>query len=157
MFLRTGRCTYLFMLVVLLCFSSELWSQTVDISGNWVLDLGKSRLASSSKNFRGSIFIITKHNDNYHLLRYHMAGEKIKRIGFSLRADGQTRRLKILFKSKLERTSAGLVASIWRKNFSNVVTYNLGTEPNELVADEYFKSPKDSHHNIWVFKRVVTE
>lgn len=142
------------LMLLLLGMPMLVRAQGPDISGKWVLDLGKSQLESPPDHFRGSIFIIKKHGDQFHLSRYHMVGNKVKKIGFHLRADGKPRRLKLLFKAKLENSVNGWVASIWRKNFSNIVTYHLGSGPNEMIADEYFKSPHDAHHNIWVFKRI---
>jgi PKD repeat protein len=68
-------------------------------------------------------------------------------------ADGETRRLKLLFKSKLEWKENNLRASIWRKNFSNIVTYKFGKTQNEFVAEEVFKNKSNNHHNIWVFDK----
>jgi hypothetical protein len=64
---------------------------------------------------------------------------KKKKISFEMVADGKTRRVKLLLKGKLERKENSLLASLWRKNFSNVVDYKFGSSQNEFIADEVFK------------------
>ena len=72
-------------------------------------------------------------------------------------ANGKTKRIKLLFKGKLEKKENGLQATLWRRNFLNVVNYKFGINQNELIADEVMKSKPNSHHNIWVFDREVSE
>jgi hypothetical protein len=50
-------------------------------------------------------------------------------------ADGKTRRLKILFKGKLEQIESSLQVTMWRKNYLNSVNYKFGINQNELVAE----------------------
>lgn len=68
-------------------------------------------------------------------------------------ADAKTRRVKVLFKGKLEWKDDNLLASLWRRGFSNIVYYKFGTTQNEFIADEVFKGRPQDHHNIWVFDR----
>lgn len=70
-------------------------------------------------------------------------------------ADGKTRRIKILFKGKLENKETSLQATLWRKNFLNIVNYKFGNSKNEFIADEVMTSKTNSHHNIWIFDREV--
>lgn len=68
-------------------------------------------------------------------------------------ADGKTRNVKLIFKGKLEWAGNNLISSLWRKNYSNMVTYKYGNNENEFVADEIFKGYPQDHHNIWVFDK----
>lgn len=68
-------------------------------------------------------------------------------------ADGKTRKVKLLFKGKLESKGNNLQATLWRKNFLNIVNYKFGNNQNEFIADEVFSGNPKNHHNIWVFDR----
>ena len=70
-------------------------------------------------------------------------------------ADAKTRRIKVLFKGKLEWKDDNLLATLWRKNFSNIVYYKFGASQNEFIADEVFKGRPQDHHNIWIFDREI--
>lgn len=68
-------------------------------------------------------------------------------------ADGRTRRVKLLFKGQLEWKDNSLQATLWRKNFVNVVNYKFGDNKNEFIADEIFTGRPKNHHSNWVFDR----
>jgi hypothetical protein len=72
-------------------------------------------------------------------------------------ADGKTRRLKVLFKGKLEQKESSMQVTMWRKNYLNSVNYKFGTNKNELVADEVFTGKPKDHHSIWVFDREIAK
>ena len=141
------------LLPALFLFSAQAYAQHPDYSGTWVLNLQKSKLESQQDGFTGSMFIIKQEGDRFKLTRYHYIGDKKKKLGFKMVADGRTRTTKILFKSKLEWKGDSLLASIWRKNFSNIVSYRFGSSPDEFVADESFSGGGKQHHNIWIFDR----
>jgi hypothetical protein len=130
-------------------------AQTASYSGTWQLNFEKSKLEHRPNGLTTSMFVITQQDDKFRLTRYHIFGDKKKKISFQTVADGKTRRVKLLFKCKLEWKGKDLLVTLWRKNFSNVVYYKYGSTENELIADEVFKSKPSSHHNIWVFDRVV--
>src|SRR5215212_4864449 len=134
-----------------------IFAQTPNYSGTWVLNLEKSKLENKPKGLTSSIFIIKQEGDEFRLTRYHIFGDKKKKISFKMIADGKTRKVKILFKGKLEQKRNSLLATLWRKNFSNVVNYKLGTSQNEFIADEVMISKPNSHHNIWVFDREISK
>lgn len=146
--------TLLISLALFICHS-QIFSQALNFTGTWVLNLEKSKLEHRPNGLTGSVFIIKQDGDKLQLTRYHFFGEKKKKISFAMTADGKTRRIKLLFKGKLEQTDSSLVASLWRKNFSNIVNYKFGNNQNEFVADEVMKSKPNNHHNIWVFDRKV--
>ena len=64
---------------------------------------------------------------------------------------------KILFKGKLEQKENSLQATLWRKNFLNIVNYKFGNSQNEFIADEVFTGKPQNHHSIWVFDREISK
>ena len=121
------------------------------------INFEKSKLDTSDnlKGLTNQIFVITQDGDEFSLKIYHIYGEKKRKIGFTMTADGQTRRLKLLFKAKLEVGNNSMKATMWRKNYLNIVNYTFGANQNELVADEVFKGLPKDHHSIWVFDRQI--
>ncbi len=131
------------------------FEQIPNLSGTWRLNLAKSKLENVSNGFTGSIFIIKQDSNKFHLTRYHLFGKKKNKLSFNMVADNKTRRVKIFFKGKLEIKGSSLEATLWRKNFLNIVNYKFGTTENELVADEVYTGTPQNHHNIWVFDKEV--
>ena len=147
-------------LLLVLCFfiyKSQIFAQTPNYTGTWVLNLEKSQLESPPKGLTSSVFIIKQDGDKFSLTRYHIFGDKKKKISFKMVADGKTRRVKILFKGKLERKENNLRATLWRKNFLNIVNYKFGNSQNEFIADEVFTGNPNNHHSIWVFDREISK
>jgi len=132
-------------------------AQTANYSGTWILNLKKSALEHRRPGLTSTVFIIKQEGDQFRLTRYHITGEKKNKISFKTTADGKTRRLKMLYKVKLEQKADGLLLTMWRKNYLNIVHYNFGNDENEFIADEYFTSKASKHHNIWVFDRKRSE
>ncbi len=144
----------IFLTLLLLFFcQSQIFAQSNNYTGTWVLNLGKSKLESPPEGFTGSVFIIKQEADKFKLTRYHLYGEKKKKISFKMVADGKTRKVKILFNGKLEWKENNLQATLWRKNFSNIVLYKFGNNQNEFIANEVFTGNPNNYHNIWVFDR----
>jgi len=136
-------------------YQSVIFAQPSNYSGTWILNLEKSKLEHRPKGLTSSVFIIMQKGDEFRLKRYHIFGDKKKKISFKMVADGKTRKVKVLFKGKLEQEENNLLATLWRKNFSNVVNYKFGTSENEFIADEVMTSKSNSHHNIWIFDRQI--
>lgn len=143
------------LLALLICFVYPLktFAQKPNYTGNWALNQDKSKLESRPEGLTGSLFVIKQDGDEFKLTRYHFFGEKKKKISFKMTADGKTRGVKLLFKGKLEWKDNSLMATLWRKNFRNVVNYNFGDSQNEFIADEVFTGNPKNHHNIWIFDR----
>src|SRR5687767_12827616 len=108
--------------LVLFCAGSKLFAQKPDYSGTWLLNLEKSQFESRPEKLTSSVFIIKQEGENFRLTRYHIFGQKKKKISFTMRSDGKTRKVKILFKGKLEWKEDILLATLWRKNFLNIVS-----------------------------------
>jgi hypothetical protein len=136
-------------------YQSQILAQAPNYTGTWVLNLEKSTLEDPPKGLISTVFIIKQEGDKFRLTRYHVIGDKKKKISFKMIADGKTRKVKILFKGKLEHIENGLRATLWRKNFSNIVDYKFGNSQNEFIADEVFKGKPQNHHSIWVFEREI--
>ncbi|MFI5406157.1 MAG: hypothetical protein ACHQ1D_06545, partial [Nitrososphaerales archaeon] len=136
-------------------YQSKAFAQTSNYTGTWVLNLEKSQLEDRPEGLTSTVFIIKQDGDKFSLTRYHIIGDKKKKISFKMVADGKTRKVKILFKGKLERKENNLQATLWRKNFLNIVNYKFGINQDELIADEVFTSKANNHHNIWVFDKEI--
>ncbi len=141
--------------IILIAFNSSIFGQVPNFSGTWILNFEKSKLEDKTDGLTGQMFIIKQEGDKFSLKIYHIYGDKKKKIGFRMLADGKTRRVKIIFKGKLEQKENGLQATMWRKNYLNIVNYKFGTNQNELIADEVFTGRPKNHHSIWVFDREV--
>jgi hypothetical protein len=142
-------------LIGLFVCQSAIFAQAPNYTGTWVLNLEKSKLEHRPNGLTGSVFIIKQEGNNFSLTRTHIFGDRKKKISFKMIADGKTRAIKILFKGKLEQKENTLQATLWRKNFQNIVNYKFGNSQNELIADEVFKGKPQDHHNIWVFDREI--
>lgn len=148
-----NKITILLTITLFYLSASSALAQKPNYTGTWVLNFEKSKLEDKSDGLTGSVFIIKQKGDKFKLTRYHVFGEKKNKISFTMTANGKTRRVKLLFKGKLEWRQTDLVASLWRKNFSNIVTYSFGKNEHELIADEVFKGLSNDYHNIWVFDK----
>ena len=138
-------------------FIQETYAQKPNYTGTWVLNQEKSKLESQPEGLTSTVFVIKQDGDEFKLTRYHIFGEKKKKISFKMIADGKKRKVKLLFNGKLEWKEDGLEASLWRKNFRNIVNYKFGNDKNEFIADEVFTGNPKDHHNIWVFARDNTK
>ena len=149
----------LLLLLLGLGFQSQIFAQTPNFTGTWVLNFQKSKLDTTDNlnGLTGQIFVIKQVDNEFSLKIYHIYGDKKRKIGFKMTADGKTRRVKIIFKGKLEQKDNSLQATMWRKNYLNSVNYKFGTTQNELVADEVFTGRPKDHHSIWVFDREVAK
>jgi predicted glycosyltransferase involved in capsule biosynthesis len=147
------------LLLFCLVLQGQIFAQTPDFTGTWVLNFEKSNLDKTDnlKGLTGQIFVIKQEDNKFALKIYHLYGDKKKKIGFSMLADGKTRRLKILFKGKLEQKGSSLQVTMWRKKYLNSVNYKFGINQNELVADEVFTGKPKDHHSIWVFDREIAK
>lgn len=143
--------------VTFLFFGFRTFGQIPDFSGTWKLNFEKSNLDKNDNlnGLTGQLFVIKQEGDKFSLKIYHIYGDKKKKIGFRMHADGKTRRVKLIFKGKLEQKGNSLQATMWRKNYLNIVNYKFGATQNELIADEVFTGRPKNHHSIWVFDKEV--
>ena len=139
----------------LVVFQSKISAQIPNYTGTWILNLEKSKLEHPAEGLTGSVFIIKQEGNKFRLTRYHVFGEKKKKISFKMAADGKTRTVKMLFKGKLEQKENSLEATLWNKSFRNIVNYKFGNSQNEFIADEVYTGKPQNHHSVWVFDREV--
>jgi len=152
------KISLLFLTILLvLAIQSPVISQTPNLTGTWVMNKEKSKIEDPSEGMTGSIFKIKQVGNKFRIKIYHIYGEKEKKIGFKMKADGRTRKVKLIFKGKLEQKENSLIATMWRKNFLNIVNYKFGANENELIADEVFTGRPRDHHSVWVFDREVVK
>ena len=140
---------------ILISFKSSTFGQVPNFSGTWKLNFEKSKLEDNSDGLTGQLFVIKQEGNKFSLKIYHIYGDKTKKIGFKMQADGKTRRVKLIFKGKLDQKENGLQATLWRKNYLNIVNYKFGINQNELIADEVYTGRPKNHHSIWVFDKEV--
>jgi hypothetical protein len=144
-------------LLTILCIfvsKSQFFAQKTNYTGVWVVNLKKSKLeAFWAKELTKGVFTIKQEGDKFSLSRYFIISGKKRKLKISMLSDGKVRRLKLIFKGKLERTENNLEATIFRKNFSNIVNYKYGDNQNELIADEVFAGKPQNYHNHWVFDK----
>jgi len=143
------------LIVIGLFVQSQVFAQTPNYTGTWVLNLEKSKLEHRPNGLTGSVFIIKQEGNKFRLTRYHIFGDKKNKISFKMVADGKARGIKLIFKGKLEWKENSLLATLWRKNFLNIVNYKFGNSQDEFIADEVFRGRPQDHHNIWVFDREI--
>lgn len=141
----------------LFVYQLPVFGQTPNFTGTWVMNKEKSKIEDPSEGMTGSIFRIKQEGNKFRIKIYHIYGEKEKKIGFKMKADGKTRKVKLIFKGKLEQKENSLTATMWRKNFLNIVNYKFGANGNELIADEVFTGRPRDHHSVWVFDREVVK
>jgi hypothetical protein len=150
-----NKLKFLFTLITLIAFQLTVFAQNQNYTGTWILNFEKSKLEHPALGLTSKVFMIKQDGDNFRLTQYNIFGDKKKKISFKMIADGMTRRVKILFKGKLQKKENGLQATLWRKNFLNIVNYKFGNNTNEFVADEVFTGSPQNHHSIWVFDREI--
>ena len=151
-----NKIKILLTVIGLFFYQSQIFAEPPNYTGTWVLNLDKSKLEDRPNGLTSSLFIIKQDGDKFRLTRYHIFGDKKNKISFKMVADGKTRRVKILFRGKLEQKENSLQATLWRKNFLNIVNYKFGNGQNEFIADEVFTGNPKNHHNIWVFDREIS-
>src|SRR5438045_2705090 len=93
----------LLVLIILIVLNLQSLGQTPNFSGTWILNFEKSKLQEMPPNLTGQKFIIKQEAEKFALKIYHFYGDKTKKIGFRMIADGKIRHVKIIFKGKLEQ------------------------------------------------------
>jgi len=147
----------LMLVLGLFIYQIQIDAQKNNFTGTWILNLEKSKLEHKPDGLTSSVFVIKQDGDKLKLTRYHIFGEKKRKISFKMTADGKTRKVKLLFNGKLEWRENSLLATLWRKNFLNVVSYRFGDNQNEFIADEVYTGNPQNHHNVWVFDREMSK
>jgi len=152
-----NKINYLMLLIGLFFYQSQIFSQTPNYSGTWVLNNEKSKIQSRPDGMTSSVFIIKQVGNNFSLTIHHIFGNQQDTIVIKMLSDGKTRKVLSVLDGKLERKKDGLHITLWKKDFLDKVIYKFGKDKNEFIADEVLVSNSDNHHNIWVFDREVAK
>ena len=150
-----NKIKFLLILVGLFFYQSQIFAQTPNYSGTWVLNNEKSKIQSRPDGMTSSIFIIKQRGNDFSLTIHHVFGNQQDTIVIKMLSDGKTRKVLNVLDGKLERKEDGLHITLWKKDFLDKVTYKFGEDKNEFIADEILVSDSDNHHNIWIFNRDV--
>jgi hypothetical protein len=134
---------------------SQIFTQTPNYSGTWVLNNDKSKIQSRPGGMTSSIFIIKQKGNDFSLTIHHVFGNQQDTIVIKMLSEGKTRKVLSVLDGKLELKKDGLHITLWQKGFLDKVTYKFGKDKNEFIADEVLVSDSDNHHNIWVFDRQI--
>ena len=135
----------------------QIFAQSPNYTGNWVLNNEKSKIQSRPDGMTSSVFIIKQVGNNFSLTIHHIFGDEKDTIVIKMLSDGKTRQVLNVFKGKLEQKINYLQITLWKKDFLDKVKYKFGDNKNEFIADEVLTSDSDNHHNIWVFDREISK
>ncbi|MBS1600043.1 MAG: hypothetical protein JST75_17590 [Bacteroidetes bacterium] len=152
-----NRIKILLTLIGLFFYQFQLFAQTHNYSGTWVLNNEKSKILSRPDGMTSSVFIIKQVGNDFSLTIHHIFGSQQDTIVIKMLSDGKTRKVLSVLEGKLEQRKDGLHVTLWKKGFLDKVTYNFGKDENEFIADEVLVSDSDNHHNIWVFDREISK
>ena len=142
-------------LVGLLFFQSQIFAQTPNYSGTWVLNNKESKIQSRPDGMTSSVFIIKQVGNDFSLTIHHIFGNAKDTIFIKMLSDGKTRQVLNILKGKLEQKNNYLQITLWKRGFLDIVKYKFGQNKNQFIADEVLTSDSDNHHNIWVFDREI--
>jgi hypothetical protein len=152
-----NKIKILLTLIGLFFYQSEIFAQTPNYSGTWVLNNEKSKIQSRPDGMTSSIFIIKQKGNDFSLTIHHIFGNQQDTIVIDMLSDGKTRKVLSVLDGKLEQGKDDLHITLWKKDFLDKVTYKFGKDKNEFIADEVLVSDSDNHHNIWVFDREISK
>lgn len=152
-----NKMKFLLVLFGLFFYHSQIFAQTLNYSGTWVLNNEKSKIQSRPAGMTSSTFIIEQKGNDFSLTIHHVFGNQQDTIVIKMVSDGKTRKVLNVLEGKLEQKKDGLHITLWKKDFLDKVIYKFGEDKNEFIADEVLVSDSDNHHNIWVFNRDVSK
>ena len=98
-----NKIKILLTLIGLFFYQSQIFAQTPNYSGTWVLNNEKSKIQSLPDGMTSSVFIIKQVANNFSLTIHHIFGDKKDTIVIEMLSDGKTRQVLNTFKGKLER------------------------------------------------------
>jgi len=147
------KSKFLLLFIGLSFYESQVFSQTPNYSGTWVLNNEQSKIQTRPDGMTSSVFIIEQKGKDFSLTIHHVFGNQQDTIVIKMLSDGKTRRVLNVLEGNLKQRKDGLHITLWKKDFLDKVTYKFGKDENEFIADEILTSNSDNHHNIWVFNR----
>ncbi len=151
-----NKIKILLTVIGLFFYQSQIFAQTPNYTGTWVLNNEKSKIESRPDGMTSSVFVIRQMGKSFSLTIHHVFGDKNDTIVIKMLSDSKTRQVLNTFKGKLERKKNYLQITLWKKGFLDKVNYKFGHNKNEFIADEVLTSDSDNHHNIWIFDREIS-
>ncbi|HNX49461.1 MAG TPA: hypothetical protein PLS53_03205 [Thermoanaerobaculaceae bacterium] len=148
-------------LVVLLItvLASLAWAaDKPDLSGKWVLNLGKSTLATPG--IEAGTVRITHQEPRFHFARTFQTRDGRDNLTFDATTDGAERTTRsdgMTTRSRLHWEGQELVldetTQVGSRTATNVVHYSLSDGGKVLIARESFRGPRLQYDNTWMFDR----
>ena len=133
-----------------------------DFSGTWIFNPAKSRLEMTAPT--KSIFVIEHRDPIFKLTRTHTRGEHSNTLTFEVTTDGKEHYRKDGdFETWTRMTWMGeelvldMKMAYRGEQGTNVVHYRLADGGKTFIAAEWYHMPREQHHNLWVFDRVLEE
>jgi len=129
-----------------------------DFSGTWVLDLSRSTLEIPPPD--SSIFVIDHHEPILTAQRTHVLGGVVNTVSTRFSTDSvlaplQLGGMEIPTREYWDQQTLGLDQAWFQGDVpvTNLVRYTLEDGGQALIADEYMSAGRESHHNVWTFRR----
>jgi len=143
--------------LLLLVSGLQGWKKP-DFSGEWVLNIGNSRL--KIRGLSHAWIRIDHQEPNFRFYRQFIINGRENALSFELTTDGK----EIITKEEKETVYTRMY---WEKDilvldvrgvseaeeYTNTVRYHLKDKGHTLLAEEKFRSHRLDYDNIWVFER----
>jgi hypothetical protein len=141
-------------IVLTLFVSISYCQQLPNFSGDWVLNLSKSKLqADWTSGLTNGIFKIVHNEPNFSFWRSFTIKGKDKVAAYEIPTNGQEQKGKHKTIWSLSWKQDTLVLVVRRHEMTiDSVRYSLSTDKMKFFADERVDIPK-SYHNHWVFDK----
>jgi len=142
-------------IVLVLFVSAGFSQQRSDFSGDWILNLNKSKLqANWATGLTYGNFKIDHQEPNFSLWRTFTIKGKEQVMDFKIPTNGQKQKGKHKTIWSLSWEQDTLVFVVQRHEMTiDSVRYSLSADKKEFIADERVATPRESYYNRWVFDK----
>ena len=148
------RRSFSLIVVLTLFVSMSFCQQLPNFSGDWVLNLNKSKLqADWTSGIANGIVKIVHNEPNFSFWRSFTIKGEDQVTSYAILTNGQEQKGEYDFIWTLSWKQDTLFLVVRKHETINAVRYYLSANMMELVADEKFDSPNLSYHNYWVFNK----
>ncbi|MBN1187994.1 MAG: hypothetical protein JXB49_37310 [Bacteroidales bacterium] len=142
-------------IVLFFMFLVSYGQELPDFTGDWILNLEKSKLqAYWTSGLTYGNFIIDHKEPYFSLWRTFTINGKEKEMSYKIQTNGQEQkgRLGTLWFMNWDQDT--LVLVVKRKGaVIDSVRYSLSEDRKQFTADERVDTPKSAYYNSWVFDR----
>jgi len=145
-----------FSLIVILTFfvTMSFCQQPPNFSGDWVLNLNKSKLrADWTSGLTNGIIKIVHNEPNFSFWRSFTINGKDEVKSYEMLTNGQEQKDKYNFIWTLSWKQDTLLFIIQNHETISDVRYYHSENKKEFVADEKYDSPNMSYHNLWILEK----